>query len=105
MFYVNKNWKSLGTGNLFSKILGGKIPLFSKIKLDNLATINRIVIHYCKQREVALVLDHQIEKLNSSIEKRIYGLYEIDDNEQDFIESQIQNPLAEDEEDQTIESQ
>ena len=35
-FYVNQNWKSLGTGNLLSKILAGKIPLFSKNKSKNL---------------------------------------------------------------------
>lgn len=94
MYYANSNWKSLGTGNLLSKILSGRIPLFSKIKADNSAIRTRIVVSYSKALERAEKLDVQIKKEDLSLDGKIYDLYRIDNEERDFIESEMSQYLS-----------
>lgn len=89
LFYANQNWKGLGTGNIFSKILSGKIPVFSKVTADNLAAIQRIISSYQRQIELAHKIEHKMSITDSRLDKRIYDLYGITDAEQDFIESEI----------------
>jgi hypothetical protein len=106
MYYANHNWKSLGTGNLLSKILAGKIPLFSRVKVENLATINRIVSNYSKAIKKSETLADSEKTINSSLDKKIYDLYGIDEDERVFIESEISQYLAKvSEEDQIAESE
>lgn len=94
IYYVNSNWKSLGTGNLLSKMLSVKIPLFYKNKAENLAAITRIAVNYSKALERAEELNAQVEKTDSSLDKKIYDLYGIDGDERDFIESEISQSLS-----------
>jgi len=88
-FYVNQNWKSLGTGNLLSKILAGKIPLFSKNKSKNLIIMGKITSEYLKALKIIADLDAQIAKTNSSLDSKIYDLYGLDNEERRLIESEI----------------
>jgi type I restriction-modification system DNA methylase subunit len=90
MLYANRNWKSMGTGNLFQKLLSAKIPIFNKIKNENLTAINRITEHYCKLLESAHELHHQMVVLDRRLDKKIYDLYQINEIEQEFIESEPQ---------------
>lgn len=89
--YANRNWKGLGTGNVFSKILSGKLPIFSRISADNLETIKRIVNKYQKELESAQIIQHQMDMVDSRLDKRIYALYGIDEAEQEFVESEAEN--------------
>ncbi|MGD0406087.1 MAG: TaqI-like C-terminal specificity domain-containing protein [Candidatus Bathyarchaeia archaeon] len=107
LFYANSNWKSLGAGNLLSRMLGGKIPLFSKNQVQNLATLTRIATNYSEALEHAEKLESQIEKTDSRLNQRIYDLYGIDNDERKFIDSEMSQYLSkvDDEEDQTQENE
>ena len=78
MYYANSNWKSLGTGNLLSKILSGKIPIFSKVRSENLATRTKIAVNYSKALERVKKLNGQIEEVDLSLDEKIYDLYGIE---------------------------
>jgi hypothetical protein len=84
----------MGTGNLLSKLLNGKIPQFSRNKSENLAIIKRIAVKYAQKLELSHNLDFQIEKMDLSLEQKIYDLYGIDDDERDFIDSEMLSLLS-----------
>jgi len=93
MYYANSNWNALGTGNLFSKILNAKIPLFSKNKTENLTIRTRIADNYTKALEEIQKLDAKIEKADHNLDKIIYDLYGIDSDERNFIDSELLQAL------------
>ena len=93
MYYANSNWKALGTGNLFSKILNAKIPLLSKNKTENLTIRTRIADNYSKALEETQKLDAKIEKADRNLDKIIYDLYGINSDERNFIESELSQAL------------
>ena len=103
IFYANQNWKGLGTGNIYSKILSGKIPILSKVTTDNFAAIQRIVSSYQKQIELAHEIEHKIKVADSRLDNKIYELYGITNVERDFVEQETENLNNEDyvEEEQT----
>jgi len=89
LFYVNQKWKSLGTGNLLSKLLAGMIPLFKKNKSENLKIMEKITSEYSKTLKIIANLDAQIAKTNSSLDSKIYDLYGLNNEERKLIESEI----------------
>lgn len=91
LFYANQNWKNLGTGNIFSKILSGKIPVFSKITAENLASIHRIVSSHYKLLKLANDIEHETNVADSRLNRKIYDLYGITEAEQGFVESELEN--------------
>jgi len=92
LFYINHNWKSLGTGNLLSKILNESIPLFNTKKSSNLEIMRKISKEYMKALEKGNELDTQLYNINSNLDKKIYDLYEINDKECKLIESITPEP-------------
>jgi len=89
LFYANRNWKSFSKGFMFAKILKGKIPVFDKNKGKNLKIIEKIVDGYSRALQQINNLDGQIKKINQSLDSLIYGLYGINDEERNLIESEI----------------
>ena len=87
--YINQNWKSLGTGNLLSKILAGKIPVFDKNKSENLRIMRKITGEYLEALKTIADLDAKIAETNSSLDSKIYDLYGLDNKERRLIESEI----------------
>ena len=94
LYYANCNWKSFGAGNLLSKIQGAKIPIFQRAKPENWAIMDRIVVNYATAIKKSEKLNISAERIDSSLDKKVYDLYKIEPDEREFIESEIAEAMT-----------
>lgn len=89
LFYVVlRNKKKLGTGNVSSKILTIPVPRFHKNARTNLEAITKIMKSFLKAVRQKEELEGEIQKVDSEIDKRVYGLYGLTKKEIAIVESQ-----------------
>jgi hypothetical protein len=81
--------KNLGKGNILAKLLGLPIPRFSKNEERNFQIITEMMRDYQKILGRVVQLKDEISNLEMSIDRRIYDLYNLDENEIGFIESSL----------------
>lgn len=85
MIYENS---SAGKGkSLFDRILSMKIPTFAKRTQDNLKIIEEQIQPYLKDLDAHNAWKSELVRLDSTIDKAVYTLYGLSDNEIEFVET------------------
>lgn len=88
---ILNNKKNLGTGNISQKILEIPVIRFSKNDETNLKTIETIMEEYLKNLELKEILNRKIIELNGKINHKIYGFYDLNEEEIAIIERPLGN--------------